>query len=92
MKLSEQVMIEAQIGFYWGIIVGALASYVFIMFFTTWQWYFKLFSTIGELGILGTLGMGLYQLIKTRRNYLDAQAEMKKMSEESAKVIQNYTG
>jgi len=92
MKITELQMLEGQIGFYWGIIAGALASYVFIMFFTDWQWYFKLFSTIGEIGILGTLGLGLYQLIKARRNYLDAQAEMKKISAESAEVVKSYTG
>jgi uncharacterized protein YacL len=78
-KLSEQTQIEAQIGFYIGIIIGMLASWVMIMFFTEWEWYFKLFSCIGYIGILGMLGLGLAQAIKTRRHFLLAKVEMEKM-------------
>jgi len=91
MHISEQTMIESQIGFLCGILLGALASGVFILFFTEWQWYFKLFSCIGSVGILGFLSTNIYQLVKLRRNYIDTQAEMKKLAEEGAEVVKEYT-
>lgn len=79
MKLSELTKIEAQMGFLIGILIGVLASWTFIVFFTTWQWYFKVFSSIGEIGIMGSLVMQLNETRKARRNYIDVQKEMKKM-------------
>ena len=76
MKLSEQTLIESQIGFLLGIMVGALASWAMIMFFTPWEWYFKLFATIGEVGIIGSLSLGVYQAVTTRRQYLDGKKAM----------------
>lgn len=76
--LSEQTLIEAQIGFLWGIVIGVLASFVMIMFFTQWEWYFKLFAAIGQVGIIGSLGIGLYQTIKNRRHYIEAKKIMDK--------------
>ena len=87
MQLSEQTQIEASIGFTAGILVGALASWVFIMFFTPWEWYFKLFSSIGEVGIVGSLLLTLRAQIQQRRNYIETQAEMKKITEASEKII-----
>lgn len=83
MNLSEQTQIEAQIGFLSGILVGALSSWVFIVFFTDWQWYFKVFSSIGEIGIIGSLLLSLRATVQQRRTYLEVQAEMKKMREEN---------
>lgn len=87
MNLSEQTKIEAQIGFTIGILIGAFAAGIFILFFTEWQWYFKFFSAIGSLGILGSLGLTLNELIKARRNYIDALKEMKRLNTESNGVI-----
>jgi hypothetical protein len=87
-QINDQQRIEAQLGFTWGILVGALASWAFIMFFTPWEWYFKVLSSIGEIGIVGTLLLTINELIKARRNYLDTLKEMAKMNEESTKVIQ----
>lgn len=87
MKLNELRMYEAQIGYTWGIIIGALASWVFIMFFTQWEWYFKLFSSIGEVGIIGSLALSLRQSIRARRSYLDTRAEMDKINTESHNII-----
>jgi hypothetical protein len=47
-----------------------------ILFFTNWQWYFKLASLIGSLGIIGSLILSLKELFKVRRNYLDTIKEM----------------
>lgn len=77
MVLSELTQIEAQIGFVCGIIVGALASWVFILFFTNMQWYFKVFSSIGELGIVGSLFLSLRASIYQRRQYLQTQQMMR---------------
>lgn len=77
-ELSEQTKLEAGIGFTSGILVGAVASFVLIMFFTPWQWYFKVFSAIGSLGIIGSLWMSLNEQIKARRLYIAAVAEMNK--------------
>jgi len=82
MKLSEQTLIESQIGFLSGILMGALSSWVFIIFFTDWQWYFKVFSSIGEIGIVGSLLLSLRAVILQRRQYLEVQAEMKKMEKQ----------
>lgn len=79
MKLSEQTKIEAQIGFTSGILLGAIAAAILILFFTTFEWYFKIFSAIGSIGIIGSLVLSLNEQIKIRRNFLDAMEEMKKM-------------
>lgn len=92
MKLSEQTQIEAQIGFTIGILVGAVAGGVLLIFFTNWEWYFKLFSGIGSLGIIGSLLLSLKQQLQVRKNYLETQKEMKKINEESKNVIKSYTG
>ena len=74
--LSVQTTIEAQIGFLIGIILGAMSSYVFIMFFVDWAWYFKFFTTVGYIGIFGSLVLSLIQTIGTRRQYLEAKKTM----------------
>lgn len=91
-NLSPQTQIEASIGFTSGILIGALASWVFIIFFTQWEWYFKVFSSIGEVGIVGSLLLSLNEMIKTRRNYIETMKEMKKLNEDSNKIIAKYTG
>lgn len=78
MQLSELTKIEAQMGFTIGILAGVIASWIFILFFTDWQWYFKVFSSIGELGIIGTLALQLNELIKVRKNYITVKKEMDK--------------
>ena len=80
--ISQQTQIEAQIGFLIGIMLGALSSWVLIMFFTPWEWYFKLFATIGEIGIIGSLGLALMQTIAQRKQYLDAKKYMESEEEE----------
>ena len=79
--ISEQTQIEAQIGFLGGILVGALASWAMIMFFTPWEWYFKLFATIGEIGIIGSLSLALQQTIQGRRQYIEAKESFAKTEE-----------
>ena len=71
--ISQQTQIEAQIGFLIGILIGALSSWVLVMFFIPWEWYFKFFATIGEIGIIGSLSLALLQTIAQRRQYLDAK-------------------
>jgi hypothetical protein len=88
MELSELTKIEAQIGFTVGILIGALAAYISVMFFTSWAWYFKLFTTIGEIGILGSLLLALNEMLRGRRNYIEAQKEMNRINDESTKVIE----
>ena len=88
MKLSEQTRIEAQIGFTIGILVGATAAGILLLFLTNWQWYFKLFSAIGTIGIIGNLALALSQLIKIRRNYLETMKEMESVNKESNDTIQ----
>ena len=88
LEMSELRKIEASIGFISGILIGALSAGVLILFFTEWQWYFKVFSCIGSLGIIGSLYMALSEQIKMRRNLLATMAEMKKVSAESNIVIE----
>ena len=71
MVLSEQTKIEAQIGFTMGILIGALAAGIVIQL-TAWAWYWKVFSAIGSIGIVGSLVLALGQLFVTRKNYLEA--------------------
>lgn len=90
MALSELTKIEAQIGFTVGVLIGVFASWAFILFFTTWQWYFKVFSSIGELGIVGTLVLQLAQTIKTRKDYIEVMknvqsAQMDEIKEQNEK-------
>jgi len=80
MHISEQTRIEAQIGFTIGILIGVFASWVSILFFVEWAWYFKLFTSIGEIGIVGSLLMALNEQFKVRRNHLEVLNEMKKMN------------
>ena len=87
MQLSELTKLEAQIGFSSGILVGVIASWVFIVFFTPWQWYFKVLSSIGEIGIVGSIIFSLIELSKARKNYIAVQKEMLKMKEQSQKII-----
>jgi len=79
-NMSELRKLEASIGFTSGILIGALSAGVLILFFTDWQWYFKLFSGIGSLSIIGTLYMALSELIKARRNLLTAMTEMESIN------------
>jgi len=91
MRLSEQTKIEAQIGFQCGILVGVLSSWVIILT-TNWEWYYKLFSSIGEAGIVGSLIFSLIELFKMRKNYLNVQTEMAKMNVESNNKLGEQNG
>ena len=86
-ELSEQTKIESQIGFTIGILIGATSAGVLILFFTDWQWYFKLFSAIGSLGIIGNLSLALKELLRMRRNYLDTLEEMKNINNKNTEII-----
>ena len=90
------VQIEMQIGFYWGILIGAVASAVMVLFFVDMAWYFKLTSAIGSICIIGVLSMSLYQLITQRRQYLEMQKIMGAQNEAALKTIGekgvSYTG
>lgn len=81
MKLSPLTQAEASIGFTIGIIVGVLASWTMILFFTNWEWYFKVFSSIGEISILGVLIMQLANLFQSRRGVIEAQKMMEATDE-----------
>jgi hypothetical protein len=74
--MDEQMQIESQIGFYVGIIIGVLASWVMVVFFSSWEWYWKVFSSIGQISMVGILSLGLYNAIKMRRRYLEAKKAM----------------
>jgi len=78
-EMSELRKLETSIGFTSGILIGALSAGVLILFFTDWQWYFKIFSGIGSFGIIGSLYLALSELIKGRRNLISAMEEMEKM-------------
>ena len=86
--MNELRKLEANIGFVIGILIGAFGAWILILFFTPWQWYFKLISSIGSLGIIGSLGLSLNELIKARRNYIETMDEMKKINEASNKIIE----
>ena len=77
MKLSELTKCEAQIGFMFGILLACMSSWIFILFFTELQWYFKVTSSIGEVGIVGSIVLSLSELIKMRRGLVEAYKEMK---------------
>jgi len=79
-NMSELRKLEASIGFTSGILIGATSAGCLILFFTDWQWYFKLFSAIGSLSIMGSLYMALSELIKARRNLLIAMKEMENVN------------
>jgi phosphate/sulfate permease len=88
--MDEQMQIESQIGFYWGIMLSVIASLIAVIFFTNMAWYFKLFAAIGQFSIMGMIGFGLYNAIKTRRRYLEAKKEMESYSKD--KVLKELKG
>jgi len=87
-NMSELRKLEASIGFTAGILIGAISAGVLILFFTDWEWYFKIFSGIGSIGIMGSLYLALSELIKARRNLIETTAEMEKVNMESNKIIE----
>ena len=90
LELSELTKLEASMAFTGGILIGAVAGWVFLMFFIEWAWYFKVLSSIGSLGIVGSLLLTMNELMKARNNYKETLAEMEKINEESMKVINNF--
>jgi undecaprenyl pyrophosphate phosphatase UppP len=88
LEMNELRKIEATIGFTSGILIGAISAMVLILFFTPWEWYFKVFSFIGSAGIIGSLYMALSDQIKIRRNYLQTIKEMENINLEANKVIE----
>lgn len=72
--------LEIQIGFLSGMMLGIIASWIFIMFFTDWQWYFKLASSIGEISIIGYQALGIINLIESRKNILESKKQLKEMN------------
>ena len=86
-ELSPQTIIESQIGFYSGILLGAIASAVMVIWFVPMAWYFKLTSVIGSVCIIGVLVMSLYQLIIQRRQYLEMQKMMKVQNDAAVKTL-----
>ena len=91
MKISEQTKIEAQAGYLIGMLIGTLGGWVFTMFFASWAWYFKLTTTIGEIGIVGMLGYSLSETIKARKNFLQVQKEMKEMNDAANTQVNTIT-
>jgi len=83
MQLSEQTKIEAQIAFLIGIIIGAMSGWMIILFFSNWQWYFKLFSSIGSLGIIGSISLSLLDQLNRRKALLEALKEMQYINTET---------
>ena len=84
---NPRVQLEMQLGFYWGILAGALGSWVFIMFFTSWQWYFKTLSTIGEIGIFGSILLAIYQIIVQRRQYIEMEKMMQGVNSQANQTL-----
>ena len=70
MNISEQTRIEASIGFVAGILVSLLATLVIVLFFTEMVWYWKTFTVIGLVGMIGTQVLAIDQLWKARTAYL----------------------
>jgi len=90
-QFSELTKLEMQLGFLWGILVGVAASWVFVMFFVKMLWYFKLFTSIGEVGIMGSIILGLVETTKARKNYISTMKEMEDMKAEADKVLSQKT-
>jgi len=87
MKISELTKIEANIGFLIGVTTSVVASWVFVVFFTTMQWYFKAFSSLGQFSIMGMLIFQLVETFKIRKNYLEVLKEMEKVNKEANTTI-----
>lgn len=67
MNITEQTKIEMGIGFMIGIIISLVATFVIVVFFSGLVWYWKLFSAIGLVGMLGTQILALSQLFQDRK-------------------------
>lgn len=88
---SPQTQLEIQLGFTIGILIGAIGAGVLVLFFTTWEWYFKVISAIGSIGIIGSLTLAIFQIWNQRKNYLEALNMMKETKIESDKIIEEKT-
>jgi len=93
-RISELTKIEMQIAFTIGILIGALASWIFILLMANMEWYFKLFATIGEIGLVGSLVLALVELFKVRKSLAEAfkQMRMIESQQNDNKDIKEYTG
>jgi hypothetical protein len=76
MQFSELQKIEMQLGYTGGIVIGALGAWVFIVFFVSWEWWWKVLSTIGEIGIVGNLLIAIGELRKQRKGLIEVMKEM----------------
>jgi hypothetical protein len=88
MMFSELRQLEMQIGFTWGILIGALAAAVSVIGFANMAWYYKVFAGIGSVGVMGSLAVSLYQLHKARKSYISTKLEMDRINEEAMAQIQ----
>jgi uncharacterized protein YacL len=75
MKISELTRLEAPIFFSIGILIGVLASWIYLITADI-PLYLKICSSIGELCIMGMIIFGMIEAIKARKNYLTMMNEM----------------
>lgn len=92
MEFSEVRKLEMGIGFTWGILIGAALGWLALTFLSALAWYYKLFSTIGSLGIIGSLILSLSQQVKARRDYLEVLKEMEKTNEKAETQLKELKG
>jgi hypothetical protein len=91
MAFSEIRKAEMQIGFLIGILIGAAAGGVLIVFFASMAWYFRLFSAVGSLGVIGTLLISLREQFKYRKEFIEAQRMMDELSNKNDKDANDIT-
>lgn len=75
---SELTTIEMQVAFYIGIVIGLIGVWVVVVFITNFEWYWKVLTTISDIGMLGLQYFAIKQLLQARKNYLSVQEEIKK--------------
>jgi cytochrome c-type biogenesis protein CcmH/NrfG len=93
-ELSPQTQIEAQIAFYIGILLGAISGGVMVATIKM-AWYFKAFSMVGSVCVIGILSLSLYQLILSRKQLLETIEVMKTIqttAQPSSKEPVTYAG
>ena len=90
-KLSELTKLDCQLGFTAGILLASLGSGILVLFLLP-QWYWKLISIVGTVGIAGNLIIALRELIIMRRNLVEAQKIFKEAGPATITQIQDQKG
>ena len=74
-RLSEKRKVEAEMGYYIGICISVLGSSI-ALFFVDFAWYFKAFSILGTVCIIGVLLTAFFKIREQWKRLDEAEKEL----------------